>query len=266
MNANETTPAVSINDYLLDNSPGVCARDASPYQVVLQTESDFIISRKRARTVKELVILVSKGLFYFKEKDKIEEVTYENLQKFLSGLRDERIKLEKVLWISALTKDSASYVFNIISSADYVAMASDNVLKENHNLQWCINYWKKNAGLYGKVHASIGNVISNYHAVMNTAFEIESKHGLNEALYFVEVFSKTGIEGFSASNSRYSYCNEADGFFGLLEKPYCLDLRRLIDYALVDAFSQGLKMIGGDFWLTYKEYLDMQIKIFGIIP
>jgi len=97
---------------------------------------------------------------------------------------------------------------------------------------------------------------------MGTAFEIESRYGLAEALYFVEALKKTGIEQYSSATSKYLY-NDLSGFFQLLDEPYNLDLHCLIDYTFVDTFSQGITRIDADFWQTYEKYLKMQIKSLG---
>ena len=48
-----------------------------------------------------------------------------------------------------------------------------------------------------------------------------------------------------------------------MDEPYCLNLRRLIEYIFYDAYSQGIAKIDETFWKTYADYLSMQIKIFG---
>lgn len=267
MNSKETKPTVDIKDYLLDASPGEYVKASSPYEVLLQTASDFIISRKKAKSERELVILISESLFYFKEKDKVEEVTPEKLRAFLRDLRgDDFIALDNVRWLPKLNKNSISRLIDIITNDIYIEMCKANVLTDYNNLYWCTDYWSKNPELFIQVHSSISSIIQySYRALMVTAFEIENRYGIDEALYFTEVLKKTSIEQYTSSADRY-YCDkELSGFFAMLEERYNLNLRRLIDYIFMDAFSQGIKAIDTYFWKAYQEYLTLQIKAFGEI-
>jgi hypothetical protein len=272
MNSQETntTPAVDIKDYLLDKSPGDYAMASGPYQVLLQTASDFIISRKKGRIEKELVVLISEGLFYFKEKDKIEKVTTERLQTFLRDLRGLCITLEQVLWLPKLNKDGIHRLMDIITNPTLIEMAGAKVLTEDANTydSWRTEYWKKNPELYVNAHAALSGISqSHYQTGMEAAFEVYGRYGYDEAMYFVDALGKSNFEQFSLNASRYSYSysNKQKGFFQLLDKPYNLELRRLIDYTFIDSFAQGITKINSDFWQAYENYLKMQIQAFGEI-
>ena len=263
-----TGSAVDIKDYLLDKSPGDYVYPANPYQVLLQTESDFIISRKKGRIERELVILISEGLFYFKEKDKIEEVTHERLKVFLRDLRGTCITLDQVLWLPKLCKDGISRLMGIITNPTFIDMARANVLTEDAGIyqDWRTKYWEKNSKLYANVHAALTSIGSHhYHTCMNLAFEVHSRFGNNEALYLVEALRKSKFEQFTCEADRYSYTDKLNGFLQLLDEPYNLDLRRLIDYTFIDSYTQGITKINVEFWQAYAKYLTMQIQVFGKI-
>jgi len=271
MDSQETTPTVNIKDYLLAKKPDEHIQATSPYQVILQTSCDFIISRKKGRVEKELVILVSEDLFYFKEKEKIENVTPEKLQTFLRDLRGFYITLEQVLWMPTLSKDSINHLIDIISNPTYLAMARANVLtKDGYNAydNWSANHWEKNSQLFEEVHVATRDIHSRYYRTcMDAAYEIETRFGYIEALYFVEMLKKSSFNQFTFDYNRYSYQylekNNMRGFFQLLDEPYNLELRALIDYTFIDSYAQGITKITVEFWQTYESYLKMQIQIFG---
>ena len=122
MKSKETKPAVGnvdIKDYILDTNPSEqvkVSKPLSPYRVLLQTSSDFIIIRKKARSERELVVLISENLFYFREKGIVEEITRDKLQAFLKDLRGESIPLEQVLWLPRLSKNTAEELFSVITN------------------------------------------------------------------------------------------------------------------------------------------------------
>jgi len=275
MNLNETTavvdiPSVDINDYILAKSPepDKYIQD-SPYQVLFQNNSDFIISRKKGRVEKELVILVSENLFYFKENDNVEKVTFELLKIFLKDLRRSHISLEQVLWLPSLNRDNINHLINIITNPTFLAMARENVLTKNSYEHWCCEYWEKNAQLFKETHIVTKDMNSyNYRNCFDATYEIENQFGCDEALYFVEMLKKSNFEHFTCDYVRYTYSsdeNKLKGFFQLLNEPYNLELRRLIDYTFIDSYTQGITRISADFWQAYEKYLQMQIQVFGEI-
>ena len=265
-----TEPTVNIKDYLLDKNPGDYVKEAGPYKVLLQTASDFIISRKKGRVDRELVILISEGLFYFKEKSKIEEVTHDRLQTFLRDLRGHCVTLDQVQWLPKLSKDGINRLIDVISNPTYVEMARANMLTEDANSyqSWRMEYWNKNSALYESVHAAAIRIGSyHYQTCMDVAFEIYNRFGYDEAQYFAEALGKSNFEQFSCTFERYSYSNsnKLKGFFQLLDEPYNLDLHRLIDYTFIDSYAQGITKIGLEFWQAFEKYLKMQLQVFGEI-
>jgi len=102
---------------------------------------------------------------------------------------------------------------------------------------------------------------------MNATYEIEDRFGYNEALYFIEVLKKSCFDEFTFDYDRYSYRDDYKmrGFFQLLDEPYNLDLRRLIEYTFIDTYAQGITKISVEFWQAYEKYLKMQIQVFGEI-
>jgi len=270
MNSNETktkeaTAVIDINDYRLDKKPNEYVKAASPYKVIFQNSSDFIISRKKGRIDKELVVLISEGLFYFKDKDKIEEVTPEKLKTFLRDLRGLYITLDQVLWLPALSKDGISRLINVITNPTYIDMARSNVLTENTCQPWCAAYWDDYPEIFEEVHSAIHDInFYHYRTCMNAAYEIVGRFGYDAVMHFIEGLNKSNFTQISFASSRYFSSNERmDGFFQLLEAPYNLEICRLIDYTFIDSYAQGITNINEEFWQAYENYLNMQIQIFG---
>jgi len=266
---NQGAQAVDIKDYLLDKIGGEFVKPAGLYKVLLQTDTDFIVTRKRARGEREMAVLISEGLFYFREKSKVEDITHDKLCTFLKDLGGDAIKLEQVAWLSALNSHSIQCVISVITNSTNAAMCRAGVLDSQMDFYWCSNYWGQNKKLFTDVIMAARSAgVSSYssQALVATAFEIEKRYGVREALYFTEVLKTTAIEQYRASNNRYSHNNSStEGFFQLLDEPYNLELRDLIDYIFVDAFSQGIVKVDGDFWHTYEKYLRMQMQLFGEI-
>ena len=278
MNAQAIASPVNIKDYFLDKDLKAYSKAVCSYDVVLQNNTDFIISRKTAKSARELVILISQGLFYFKEGKAggIEEVTLSKLKAYLKDLKDESIALNQVLWLPDLNKHTIDRLEKIISNEVFVEMCRHNVLTDISDPIWYLGYWEQNQKLFMKlfsIYPTITDHNSNkYRASLPIIFEIDKKFGYNEAMYFAELLLQSGIEEYTSSVERWRYGNDGryencdlKGFTQLLEEPYNLDLRRLVDYIFFDTYSQGIAKIDSNFWRTYEDYLSMQIKIFGKI-
>ena len=132
-----------------------------------------------------------------------------------------------------------------------------------------VAYWHKNPELFKEVHAAAdGMGPCNYKNCMEAAYEIESRFGYGEALYFVEVLKDSGFEKISFEHKPEHlshYPDGMNGFFQLLNGPYNLNFRGLLKYALVDAYAQSITEIEAYFWHLYESYLKMQVQLFGEI-
>jgi len=279
MSTHVITAGVNIRDYFLDKNPKAYAKAASSYEVVLQNNTDFIITRKTSTTARELVILISQGLFYFKEPKggSIEEVTMTKLKSYFRDLKDDSITLSQVLWLPELNKDTFDRLEKVISSEVFVDMCRHNVLDEIGDPSWYAGYWKQNEKLFMKLHSIFPTITdknsNKYRDSLPIIFELDKRFGYNEAMFFAETMLTSGINEYSSAMERRwdyrrgTYGNDIDilGFLQLLDEPYSLNLRRFIEYIFYDAYSQGMARIDSAFWKTYEDYLSMQIKIFGKI-
>ena len=60
-----TTKDATIQDYILNSIPA--KQPTIKYEVVAQNNTDFIVRRTTLKTQRELVILISQGIFYIKD-------------------------------------------------------------------------------------------------------------------------------------------------------------------------------------------------------
>jgi len=266
--SNATISTVSIKDYIVAFNEEQTAR--INYEVILENNTDFIISRKTLKTERELVILISQGLYYIKDNGtkKNENVTTATLKSFFRNINEDII-LNSVHWLSILNKDSIEIIESIISNDVYTDMCRHNVLKGISEPGWYVPYWKQNQKLFMKI-VNIFPTISDatkYRSSIPLIFELDRLYGYNEAVYFAEKLVRSGVREFTADyNSHYhGISKDCKKILTLLEPKYSLQLRRLIDYCLFDLYAQGLSILNSSTWILYRDYLDMQIQFYGKI-
>jgi len=266
---NTSTASVSIQDYILNLSAEKPVKVS--YQVVLENNTDFILSRKTLKTERELVILISQGLYYIRDKSNgsIETLSLGTLKSFFRDLKDD-ISLQSVHWMPVLTKDSAERIDSVISDEVFSDMCRHNVLRGITELGWYAPYWEQNTKLFIQLTEMFPTISdgAKYRPAIPLIFELDKRYGYNEALYFASQLVKSGIKSFSAQRN-YGYHDnipqECSGFLQLMEPQYNLNLRRLIDYLLFDLYAQGITTIDRHIWIEYQDYLEMQIQFYGKI-
>ena len=116
MASENVTKAVSLKDYIIDMKSAT-VKGGTQYEVVLENNTDFIVRRQTATTCRELVILVSKGLYYIKDckTGHIEELKEQTLNSFLRELKDGMIALNQVHWLSNLYRESVGLIMQVIT-------------------------------------------------------------------------------------------------------------------------------------------------------
>jgi len=269
-----TATAVTIKDYIVDlpakDLQVVKSTPAVTYEVVLENNTDFIVCRSTLQKKRELVILVSQGLYYFKDnKGMVDSVTPGTLKNFLRDLKDHQLSMEQVYWIPKLTKDSAEVIDRVISDEIYADMCRHNALPATEELNWYKDFWQQNSKLFMQLYTMFPSMTEpgKYKPSLPLIFELDKKFGYNEAMYFAQQLVQSGIMRFSASLSYYNQSplpRDCDGFMDVMESPDCnLQLRRLIDYVLFDLYGQGIASIDGRFWREYKDHLEMQRHFYG---
>ena len=272
---NTANKTVNLKDYIIDVG-SAAAKAAATYEVVLENNTDFIIKRRTLKTERELVILVSQGLYYIKESKSgnIDPITPASLQSFLRDLKDGFITLHEVHWLSMIFRESAELIMKVISDESLTDMCRHNCLVNMHNPSWYITYWKQNRKLFMRLYNMFPEGAmadrKKYQTSIPVIFWIEETYGANEAMYFAEKLVQSGVSEFDASErgSRYytdpAYApHEAGHFKKLMESDYNINLRRFIDYVFFDLYAQGYSSVTRDFFSEYMDFLDMQKKIYG---
>ena len=146
MASENVSKTVSLKDYIIDMQ-SAAVKGSAQYEVVLENNTDFIIKRRTATTDRELVILVSKGLYYIKDckTGHIEELKEQSLNTFLRELKDGMVALHEVHWLSNLYRESVGLIMQVITDETLTDMCRHNVLVNTFDPTWYTRYWKQNS-------------------------------------------------------------------------------------------------------------------------
>lgn len=247
MASENVTKAVSLKDYIIDMKSAT-VKGVTQYEVVLENNTDFIVRRQTATTCRELVILVSKGLYYIKDckTGHIEELKEQTLNSFLRELKDGMIALNQVHWLSNLYRESVGLIMQVITDETLTDMCRHNVLVNTFDPTWYTRYWKQNRKLFTRLYNMFPNMADRkkYQASIPVIFWIEQQYGANEAMFFAEKLVQSGITELDFSNDGHYYyerqvLHEPGWFLKVMASPHRINLRRFIDYILFDLYAQG---------------------------
>ena len=200
------------------------------YEVVLENNTDFIVKRRTLKTDRELVVLVSKGIFYIKDckTDHVDPLTETNLSSFLRDLKERCITLHQVHWLHTVFRESVDFIMNVITDEKLMDMCRHNVLVSTHYPHWYV------------------------------------------PMYFAEKLVQSGITELNFSSHYTNYYDnnaisskEIVSFKAIMESPYNINLRRFIDYILFDLYAQGYSSVERTFFKEYMDYLQMQQGFYG---
>lgn len=273
MASENVTKAVSLKDYIIDMKSAT-VKGVTQYEVVLENNTDFIVRRQTATTCRELVILVSKGLYYIKDckTGHIEELKEQTLNSFLRELKDGMIALNQVHWLSNLYRESVGLIMQVITDETLTDMCRHNVLVNTFDPTWYTRYWKQNRKLFTRLYNMFPNMADRkkYQASIPVIFWIEQQYGANEAMFFAEKLVQSGITELDFSNDGHYYyerqvLHEPGWFLKVMASPHRINLRRFIDYILFDLYAQGYEKVTKSFFVEYLDYLQMQQNFYGKI-
>lgn len=263
---------VSLNDYIIDIG-GAATKCSVTYEVVLENNTDFIIKRRTLKTDRELVVLVSKGIYYIKDckNGNIEELKESSLTTFLRELKDGFIQLHQVHWLSNIYRESVGLIMQVITDEQLTDMCRHNVLVNTFNPSMYSRYWEQNSKLFTRLYNMFPSMtdLRKYQSSIPVIFWIEDQYGANEAMYFAEKLVQSGIMELNYSDSSYYYANDAfptkdaGSFMKVMASPYRINLRRFIDYILFDLYAQGYARVDKSFFNEYLDYLSMQQDFYG---
>ena len=272
MTSENAKKTVSLNDYIIDIG-GAATKCSVTYEVVLENNTDFIIKRRTLKTDRELVVLVSKGIYYIKDckNGNIEELKESSLTTFLRELKDGFIPLHQVHWLSNIYRESVGLIMQVITDEQLTDMCRHNVLVNTFNPSMYSRYWEQNSKLFTRLYNMFPSMtdLRKYQSSIPVIFWIEDQYGANEAMYFAEKLVQSGIMELNYSDSSYYYANDAfptkdaGSFMKVMASPYRINLRRFIDYILFDLYAQGYARVDKSFFNEYLDYLSMQQDFYG---
>ena len=271
MASENVSKTVSLKDYIIDMQ-SAAVKGSAQYEVVLENNTDFIIKRRTATTDRELVILVSKGLYYIKDckTGHIEELKEQSLNTFLRELKDGMVALHEVHWLSNLYRESVGLIMQVITDETLTDMCRHNVLVNTFDPTWYTRYWKQNSKLFIRLYNMFPSMADRkkYQASIPAIFWIEEQYGANEAMFFAEKLVQSGIMELDFNQNGYSYyghqiSHDPGWFLKVMASPHRVNLRRFIDYILFDLYAQGYASVTKSFFVEYLDYLEMQQKFYG---
>ena len=269
-NTMEMTQGVALKDYIID-LPEAQARTGASYEVILQNNTDFIVRRRTQKRERELVILISKGLYYLKDckGTAIDTVTEGSLNSFLRDMKDGVLPMDQVHWLSYLCKEAGTFIFKVISDDTITEMCRHGVMNDMKDPDWFCPYWEQNSKLFIRLHKLFPTLTDHakYQASIPIIFWIEGRYGTNEAVYFANQLAQSGIKDITTF---YSYdimdrMKNITVFTKLFEGDYNLNLRRFTDFILFDLYRQGYGVLNHSFFTEYEDYLRMQKDLYGKI-
>lgn len=262
------TPAVSLKDYIIDLDSAQ-QKATVAYEVVLENNTDFILRRQTQKVCRELVILISQGLYYIRDckSGAIDPVTIGNLRSFLRDLKDSYINLQQVNWLGALFKESAEFIITVTGDATLSDMCRHNVPINHEEPRKHVRYWEQNKRLFTRVAQLFPAQMTTrgkYQNSIPVIFWIEEHYGANEAMYFAEQLVCSGVRDMRFDPTyRYNPANDPNHFAKVMESEYNINLRRFIDYICFDLYRQGYGEVHENFFREYLDYLSMQKSFYG---
>ncbi|EKS4345079.1 PcfJ domain-containing protein [Clostridium botulinum] len=266
---------LSVKDFIIDvqeikeeQKKTVNKSSKYEYKVVLENNTDFVLNKKTKTTNKDLVFLISQGVFYIQNhKNKnIENITEQKLRGFFQPIYSiDFDKFSKVEWWgNNAPEDKIEEMIDIITYPIIQKMYKHNIFE---NKSTCFK-WEKvfndNNKLFQYCYDKIKNNEINHYYLDNILFvaaDIENNINFNNAKYFIDKINENNIIFSIYDNwSRHNY----ELFISMINK-YNLNFNRYIDYVTQDLYSQGLSRFDNDILSLYRDYLDMQISLYGKI-
>lgn len=247
---------VDVNGYIIPKEE-IHSRTTSEhgvtYSIVYETETDFIINRKAAKTERELVVLPSKDLCYIKEKTAgtSTSISLETIKVFFNRFRGV-LRFEKLEWLNdELTHETISKLRKIISDSTCLDMIRNHVL---HRLgDFGRQHWHqdKDILLYISKRSSAKRIASG---VLQALIRICQEYSLADAKYLADRYLD------NAGSAEISYVIRCLEY--LKEIHANANIRDVLDYLMISLYKQGCA-VGYITCSNYNEYLHMQQSYYG---
>lgn len=257
---------VSIKDFIIDvkdlgeNNISKSAKTKTPtikFELELETETDFVIRRTTAKTEKQLVYFVGKGLYYIKnlKNDEIKILNKSNITKELGSFfknYDDNIRFEKLQWAKEVNKYLMIEILEDSKCELLIKHGLSNYIDSYYSKE-IADLLDKNPKLLKLLLNSNNKSYNRY--FFNSVFTINDCVDFNNAKYLIEIQKDIKMKFEYGANYYIKY---------LIEK-FQFDVNTLLEYITYGFKSQGIEEIDNSNLILFKDYLVMQKSMYGKI-
>lgn len=230
-------------------------KNSVDYSLKLENDMDFVVNKKSSRLDKDLVFLVSQGLFYIKN-NKTSEITKLNKlnvsRNIGSFVKDLSIPFEfqKAKWIKGL--QDKEEMIEIVKNPDRVFIIQNNLESPNiSKSDYTISLIKKNKKLFNLIFSTFNSFSRN--SIVDSIYYVCDKFNYNNAELFVKLLKQTNMDG--------CYLDSVVKFI----ETYNCDINTFLEYITIGFLRQGITSIGNSAFYTYQDYLNMEKEMYGKI-
>lgn len=230
-------------------------KNSVDYSLKLENDMDFVVNKKSSRLDKDLVFLVSQGLFYIKN-NKTSEITKLNKlnvsRNIGSFVKDLSIPFEfqKAKWIKGL--QDKEEMIEIVKNPDRVFIIQNNLESPNiSKSDYTISLIKKNKKLFNLIYSTFNSFYGD--SKVSSIYFVCDRFNYNNAELFVKLLKQTNMNGYYLDN-----------IVKFIETYNC-DTNTFLEYITIGFLRQGITSIDGYIFDTYRDYLNMEKEMYGKI-
>lgn len=230
-------------------------KNSVDYSLKLENDMDFVVNKKSSRLDKDLVFLVSQGLFYIKN-NKTSEITKLNKlnvsRNIGSFVKDLSIPFEfqKAKWIKGL--QDKEEMIEIVKNPDRVFIIQNNLESPNiSKSDYTISLIKKNKKLFNLIYSTFNSFYGD--SKVSSIYFVCDRFNYNNAEVFVKLLKQTNMNGYYL-----------DSIVKFIETYNC-DTNTFLEYITTGFLRQGITSIDGYIFNTYQDYLNMEKEMYGKI-
>lgn len=247
-------------NHVIRNKPNVS------YELILENNTDFVMKRKTSKTDSDLVVVVSKGLFYIKnnKNEDIKKITKDNCDSVIKNFfkdYDQRdynggIKFEKLSWIKVLTPRK---ICEIIKDDKLQNLLRYGIEVENISsiyVEDIFNMLKENPKLVRYFVSAMGEdvKINSYNCrTLVGVFKIYKEFGFNNARFLIDSMKEVEFLG-----ATYYILD-----LNQIIKDYNLNVTTAIEYVTHGFKRQGIYHPDSSDLRMYRDYLQMTNFVYG---
>lgn len=264
--------STSIKDFIIDVDEDLLKSEkkvekekvAPSYEVILENNTDFVVRRKTAKTDKDLVVIVSKGLFYIKDnkKENIKKINEINCNRAIKSFFKEYtggITFEKLSWTPCINVNG---ICNIITNKSLQNIHKHGInaeYLESHKLEELSDMLDKNSKLVRYFLSEYeGDSKIGYYKfnILREIFKFYEEFGFNNTKYLIDCLKEAEF-----LHDDYIYIS------GLIKsmKKYNLNVITFIEYITFGLKRQGVVHIDSGVARLYSDYLDMSYYVYGVV-